>query len=465
MKGIFWAWAFFLLYLLVTLWFAWQGKKRTATKADYAVGDRSMSPWIAGVTLGSCMVSSATFVLFPGYVYADGLAALLGLGVAHLAGVSTGLFVFAPRFQALDGDKAVSVPHWLGMRYQSSTLRRLFSALNILLLAYTVLVTVSCGIVVSKTLGISYQAAIVAVVCIVFGYSAIGGAWAHAFTNSLQGLLMLVIASMVFASGWSWWMDGSVMRFLQQSPSVSPNSPLFSSSIEVWLVSYCMGLAFATQPQVLTKALYVRNQRELRKTLCIGIGCHVVFSLILFAGIYAHLALPQAVSDQKLVMAQYLQIAFDWKLLGVFASVGIVAASMSTLDGLLVAISASVVLDLLPERVSVRANWLFLALLGLLTLAISWNPPRLGVCLRNQRTLRYLCRSDRAATRRHVHAWNPPPSMGHRQRHHRPLSPFWSPRPRYKKPRGICMLRALRSCPHRLPRCTLEKSTHKKRTS
>lgn len=57
-----------------------------------------LASWVAGMTLGSCLASSATFVFVPGFVYASGLPPLVGFTVPLIAGITVGLVMPGPRF-------------------------------------------------------------------------------------------------------------------------------------------------------------------------------------------------------------------------------------------------------------------------------------------------------------------------------------------------------------------------------
>lgn len=378
------AWALFSVYLVVTSVLAWMGGKKTDSSSGFAIGSGDMSPWVAGLTLGACLASSATFVIFPGFVYKDGLPALIGFSLPLIGGLAVGLALFSPRFQLIGARSgALTVPHWLGARYESDGLRRLFSGLNVLNVAYLVLVTVGCGYVMREALGVPYEAAVIGIVGFVFAYTGFGGAWAHAFTNTAQGVVMLVMAVAIFASGLDHWSSGAVIDTLAASGAVAAGSPLFGSLAEVWVVPFIMGVALTTQPHLLTKALYVKDRRSLWLTIAIGIGTFAVFCLVLFAGAYARVELPADIPQDQ-VMARYLAQAFPYPAASALVSVAILAAAMSTMDGLLVAISASVSNDLLPGRGSVGLNRLVLGVLAVLTIGVAIRPPALVLILGQQ---------------------------------------------------------------------------------
>lgn len=367
-------WFFFLLYAVSTATLAFKSTSSTEDAKSFALGSGKMHWALTGITLGACLASSATFVIAPGFVYADGLAGLIGSSVPLIGGIALGLFSLAYRFQDTGkANGALTVPHWLGARYQSPGLRRFFSALNVLNLAYLVLITVGCAYVMSAALAIPYAASVVGIVTFVFGYTAFGGATAHAWTNSLQGGVMLVVAVAIFLSGMTWWPQ--VFPALAADAWTAPDSVLYGSLGEVWVVPFVMGFALSTQPHLLSKALYVDGHRELTLTLVTAVLTFSVFSLVLFAGLYARFALGDGIPQDK-VMASYLQVAFTHPAASAAVSVAVLAAAMSTLDGLLVAIGASVGNDLLGGG-SVWMNRAVLAVLAVITIAISSAPPAL----------------------------------------------------------------------------------------
>ncbi|MEL6349695.1 MAG: hypothetical protein AAFV53_41710 [Myxococcota bacterium] len=373
-------WALFVLYAVMTAGLAlWAGGKNRSA-SSFAIGSGQMNPWVVGITLGASLASSATFVLYPGFVYADGLGALIGFSVPLILGLLSGLLLFAPRFQVIGADaSALTVPHWLGARYQDLGLRRLFAGLQVLNIAYLVLITVGCAYVMESSLGLSYHTAVVGIIAFVFGYTALGGATAHAFTNTLQGLVMLGVSMTVFASGAHLWPEA--WASLTAAGWTAPGSRLFSTPGEVWGVPFLIGLALTTQPHLLAKALYVRGRRALMTTITVGMVTYMMFALMLSAGAYARLLLPAGTAQDK-VVGEYLQVAFSGApLVGAIVTVAILAASMSTLDGLLVAVAASVGNDVLPGRGSVWVNRLVLVGLAIATLAIAWSPPSLVLIL------------------------------------------------------------------------------------
>jgi len=358
-----------------------------------------MGPGLVGLTLAASMASTATFVINPGFVYTYGLSALVAFTLPLFAGMFLGLAVLAKPFRRIaDKTGALTLPHWMRTRFESRALGTWFALIALFNLAYIVLIVVGSGYVMSMTLGISYQASVVIVVCFVFAYTLIGGTYAHVFTNGFQGALMGIVALVVFGSGIV-LLGGSLMPELASLRAQDPElfsltyegSPFFSTTFEVIVCAFVMGIALVTQPHLMTKALYLRSPRDIRRFIAVGGGAFVLRSLVYVAGLYARILIP-GIENQDAVMAAYFTQAFPSKL-SVLISVVVLAAAMSTLDGILVAVSSIVANDLtaqlVPRRTAERlgqegmnrlALWfgrVVLVALGVGALVIALDPPTL----------------------------------------------------------------------------------------
>ncbi|MEZ6188185.1 MAG: hypothetical protein R3F62_24650 [Planctomycetota bacterium] len=389
------AWSLFGVYLAFTFWLAYLGHKRTKSFEDFAVGGRSMGPGLAGMTLGACLASTATFVINPGFVYAYGVPALVALTLPLFGGVFAGLAVLGKGFRE-HGKQATTLPIWIGQRYGSQGLRAWFALLSILHVFYVVLIVVGAALVMKNTMGLSYGMAVATVVCVVFSYVCFGGTYAHAYTNTAQGAVMLVVAALIFVFALAAIGDPSTAleQLAAQDPQltglVHTKSPFYTTLFEVLVCPFVIGFALVAQPHLLLKTLYLKDTKDLVAFGATGFGCFVVFSLVLFGGLAARLEFGGELA-QDAAMSKWLAGAFpSW--LGAVVCVAILAAAMSTLDGLLVAVSAIVGGDLVahptvaetlgvaPERRNALALWAgrgTIVVLGVIAWVVALNPPTL----------------------------------------------------------------------------------------
>lgn len=402
-------WSLFLIYMVATGWLAWRGHKKTTDIQSFAVGSGDLSPVVVGITLAASIASTATFVINPGFVYVHGLSAFAHLGVAAGAGIVTGLYVMSSGFRRIgEKYKAITLPQWMGQRYGSRGLSLMFAGVNLLSLSFVVLIIGGISIVMQQTLGLTNLECLILTVVFVFSYVFVGGTYAHAYTNTLQGIVMVIVAAIIVVGGAKHLAGGPsavVSALSAQDPNlvkwVNPQSPLFGSFFSVWVSGFVVGFALVCQPHIMTKALYVKSDKAVRRYLGVTVAVSLVFTALLFVGIYARLMqLPAEVFvnpatgafSQDRVMAVYLAKSFDPTLLAVI-TVALLAAGMSTLDGILVALSSIAANDLFlnltersllaqhtPEqraRIAHRASQAILVAMGVAAFVISLHPPKL----------------------------------------------------------------------------------------
>ncbi len=402
-------WALFLVYMVATGWLAWRGHKKTTDIASFSVGSGDLPAWVVGITLAASIASTATFVINPGFVYVHGLSAIAHLGFAAGAGIVVGLVALSFGFRRFGAKvRALTLPQWMSERFGSRGLRIFFALVNLLSLSFVVLIIGGISIVMQQTLGLSNQASLILTVLFVFSYVFVGGTYAHAYTNTLQGIVMVAVAAVIVVSGVHYLTDapGGVSAALAAQDAnlalwVNPKSALFGSTFSVWVSGFLIGFALVCQPHILTKALYVKTDREVRRYLSVCVGVSVVFSALLLVGIYARMmGLPAetfldpatGAFSQDRVMAVYLAKSFGPIPLAVI-TVALLAAGMSTLDGILVALSSIAANDLftpLAERnllanktseqrahIAHRASQVILVAIGIVAFVIALNPPKL----------------------------------------------------------------------------------------
>lgn len=394
------AWAVFGVYVVATTALAVVGMRKTKDLQSFALGNRDMGPVLVGITLAASVASTATFVINPGFVYTHGLSALMHFGVASVLGVTAGLVVMSKGFRRLgNASGALTLPHWIGARYGSRGMRSYFAALNLALaVSFVVLIVKGSALVMQHTLALSYGVSVLVVVGFVFSYILIGGTYAHAYTNVLQGSIMLVIALVLFGSGLHLFGDG-IGAFLDRLAAedanlvraVNPASPLFGSAWDVFVCGFVVSFGLVCQPHVLTKALYLKSDRDLPRYLVVSAIVGAGFASILIAGLYARLELPAGIA-QDAVMATYVSTVFS-PIAGVLIAVALLAAGMSTLDGILVSASTIAGNDLFlngfaarwmknrtdaeRERAALHVSRGVLVAMGVVSFVLAIDPPEL----------------------------------------------------------------------------------------
>jgi SSS family solute:Na+ symporter len=185
------------IYLLITLIMGIvPGLKVSHSTTGYVAGDRSMNVFILYFVLGASIFSSFAFLGGPGWAYSRGVAALYIIAYGAVGMVP--FYFFGPKARAL-GEKYgfVTQAEILEDRFNSKWLSGILAVLTVVVLipyltlqmkgAGLVLNTISEGFIpVWLGAGIAY----VVVLIYVFFSGVMGVGW----TNTFQGIFMLVIA-------------------------------------------------------------------------------------------------------------------------------------------------------------------------------------------------------------------------------------------------------------------------------
>lgn len=353
------SWSVFIFYVIVTLFLAWLGSKKTKSLDSFAIGNRDMSPWVVGITLAATMTSTATFVINPGIVYAFGWSTIMGYGVSAGTGLFLGIIILSKGFRKYGVPvAALTVPQWIGTRYQDKRLTLFYAVVSLLMIAMVVLICYAISGILVAILKLneifprySFEIALAFTILFVFIYITFGGTYAHAYTNTIQGAIMILVAITLIASGIHLLGSGFFDKLHAVSPEyagiINPKSILFRNYFEVFGANFIVGFALTVQPHFITKSLYVKNNRDVNLYLTIAIVIGILFSMVLLCGLYARIKEPefitQFITANKMgidgVIPAYIIKTFS-PAAGILISIAILAAGMSTLDGILVALSA-----------------------------------------------------------------------------------------------------------------------------
>ena len=352
-------WGVIALYAVVILFFVVRGSRRNRSMADYALGNLAFSPVAVGLALAASMTSAATFIINPGFIALYGLSGVLSYGVVLPIAAVTSLVVLTKGFRRHGTSvKALSLAQWMGTRYESKGFALFFAVLSLLLITFIVLIVVGLTKVLSKTLNVPETAALIGLVVFVFGYMMFGGANSMVYTNTVQAVLMLVVAGVMLGSGYENF-SGGVHGFLDRLRAIdpalvgatNPGSFLFRSWFEVIFAQIVVGVAIVCQPHIITKSLLLKTDRDVNRYLVTGVVTELVFFAVVFVGLYARIDMPDltvggvALKMDGIIPAYVLREFPVW--LGLVVVMGLISAGLSTLEGLIQALATTVTNDLI----------------------------------------------------------------------------------------------------------------------
>lgn len=383
-------------YAALILFFVIRAARRTKSLSDYALGSKGFPAVAVGLSLAAGVTSAATFVINPGFVALYGWSAFVAMSLVLPLGLIISLVVLTRSFRRYGSSvKALTLSQWMGQRYDSRALALWFAVLSVLLITFIVLICVGLTKVIAPALGVGELPVLLGVVGFVFGYMMFGGANSMVYTNTIQAVLMLIVAVIMLASGWD-HLSGGVDAFWQKlaaldphlTTPVNPASPLFRDWFEVGFCNFIIGVAIVCQPHIITRSLLLRDERDVTKYLLVGIGAELVFFAVLFVGFYARLQFPDLTADGVPLKMDGIIPAYVVRVFplgaGLLVILGLLSAGLSTLEGLIQSVSTTITSDLIAplagralgegdERAKRIARLNKLVIVGLAVVSALWS--------------------------------------------------------------------------------------------
>ena len=375
------------LYTVMLAHHAWTGNRKTKGLADYYVGGRNMGGWVIGLSFFATYASTNSFVGFSGRTYDWGAPWMLFIPTA----VGFSLFawiVVAPKLRAFTkAMDSLTIPDFIGFRF-GSTPARVFAALIVIAasLFYMTAVFKGIGNLLEQFLDIPYVIAIVIVFFIVMLYTMIGGFISVVKTDSVQGVVMIVAALLLFFGTVSAAGGLGAVREVRAQPG---GEALFTwgggVAIPVLIGTMFAGLVkFAVEPRQLSRFFALEGDRAIRTGMIVStLTFGAVFTLLIPVGIYARRIIPAGLEgDTDLVVPTLLtEPGVFGQGTSAFLLVAMVAAAMSSLDSVLLVLAStterdvvSVVLPGRTEQSEMRWTKAWVALFAVVTMLISLRP-------------------------------------------------------------------------------------------
>lgn len=381
-------------FMSILFYMVYKSRVSTDSLEVYAVGNRSFSPLSVALSLAASITSAATFIINPGFIALYGLSAFIAFGVVMPFAIYAALIIFIKRFRKYGMDvKSISIADWVGKRYDSRPLKILFGFLSMLLITFIVLICVGMTKVVSKALDANELTILILIVVVVFTYMMIGGANTMVYTNSVQAILMIIVAVLLLGSGSDILFKSGGEGFLFQLDQIDTSltatfneqSPLFRDFFEVVVCNTLVGIAIVCQPHILTKSLLIKKDDQVNRFLLYTVVVLVLFFSVVLVGFYARLSFPDLMfngAPLKMdgIVSAYVLHRFP-VYVGIVVILGLLAAGLSTLEGLIQSIPTTITNDfIIPigemahlKTAPMKINKGVTVIVGILAIVLSYD--------------------------------------------------------------------------------------------
>src|SRR6056297_939676 len=401
-------WILILLYAGIILYFVVKGAGKTKEMDDYALGSIIFSPTAVGLSLAASITSAATFIINPGFVALYGFSGVIAMGLALPLATLGSLILFTKGFRNYGATvKALSMADWIQKKYESKGFGIFFGFLSLLLITFIVLICVGLTKVLSSTLNLPEFYTLLGIVLFIFGYMMYGGANSMVYTNTIQAVLMVIVAFILLGSGYEHFSNG-VSGFVDKLNAIDPkltqvtndSSFLFRDYFEILVAPFIVGIAIVCQPHILTKSLLLKDEDDVNRYLVVGVVVQFLFFLVVIAGLYARISFADlSVNGEALpmdgIISAYVVKEFTVAL-ALIIVLGLISAGISTLESLIQSLSTSITNDIiepftgkaffdrdiagLPAKLIY--NRLVIVAMGIITVVLSWEQlvnPKLSV--------------------------------------------------------------------------------------
>lgn len=381
-----------VLYMIATLIIVYRGAAKTKNIKDFALGT-GFSPWFVGLSLAASITSAATFIINPGFVALYGWSGFLAMAVVLPIGLILSLVILSKSFRKYgNSQSALTMAQWIGSRYKSRSFTFFMVAVSILLLTFIVLICVGLTKVVAGALDANELTVLIVIVAFVFGYTLFGGANSMVYTNTIQAILMIIVAVILLGSG-STYFENGINAFWDKIAaldskmvlSFNDESPLFRDWFEVVFCNFIVGIAIVCQPHIITKSMMLKSDKDVNKFLLITILVEILFFMVIFTGFYARLMFPDLTLDGEPMKMDGILSAYVVKRfatgVGIVVIMGLISAGLSTLEGLVQSISTTITNDFLvpvfgwkgnDKKINKINKWVIVAM-AIVTVLVSYN--------------------------------------------------------------------------------------------
>jgi len=359
--------AIILGYFIVLLAIGAYASRRIRDLSDYYVGGKGLGYWVVAF---SARASGESAWLYLGLT---GLGAMVGarafwVVIGEVVGVAIAWFFMARPFkEATDRFGSITIPDYLVSRFGGGRAHRPAQALRLIAagaLAIFVTIYVSAqidatGKAFSSFLEWDYYVGAFVGFGIVVAYTLSGGFLAVALSDLFQGILMLVgltalpiaIFLMIDPAAWSFSSLGAEFVSLWGAGGPSLSNALI-------IVSYvAIGLGFLGSPQVFVRFIAIRDVGELKAGRWVAIAFTVLTDgCAVLSGMLGHALLVGPSGDFTAILGaggeQVLPVLvshlFPAAIVGLYVA-AVLAATMSTIDSLLLVASSAVTRDVYQQ--------------------------------------------------------------------------------------------------------------------
>jgi sodium/pantothenate symporter len=386
----------FFLYLAAMLMIGiWARKEvdsvrqtvETETIAEFYLARRSLGYIVLTFTLLATWASGGAFVGTPGMGYGKGFFSVLialpaaGSTFLILGGLGKKLAIVGRKI------KAVTFPAILRARFDHPAIGIVSALLVVVFLtAYMCAQFVGGARIFEALTGFPYKAGVVVTGLIIVIYAALGGFRAVTITDTVQGILMVVMPIIVYVGFLLYLGDTHISKGLMaiDPKYVTPNAGgSMSFSFIISLTWVAIGISAVGAPHLIVRGMAYKDSKTMHRAVLLGTPLYIVMAILLWvAGTVAVLIVGPGIKPGDLGFPSAVAKVFPPVVVGLMFA-GPFAAIMSTVDSFLLVSASGVVEDLYVTYINPNVkmagrlfiNRIVVLVIGILVFTVALFPP------------------------------------------------------------------------------------------
>lgn len=344
----------FILYLASILVIGFLTYKNNKSHQDYFIAGRRLNAWVVAFSERASGESAWLLLGLPGLAYASGLIGFWD-AIGCVSGIVFYWFFIAKRLRdQTQQTDSITLPDFFARKFGKMENIIRVTALLIIVFFFTFYLASqfnAAGKVLNVTFGIDRNLGIVIGTTFIIFYTMMGGFFAVALTDLVQGIIMIGALVILPLAG--------LIELQNQGVSLGDtlaNAPGHAGDwlggLEGWAAfalvvsGLSWGLGYMGQPHLLTRFMAINDSGRIRFSRKIALSwAFLAFTGAMFIGLVALAKYgPDGFADREFVMPQLTTDLLPAWIAGIFISAAI-AAMMSTADSQLLVITSSVIED------------------------------------------------------------------------------------------------------------------------
>jgi len=357
-----------VLFMLVAFFIGLKSYRLTKGEAeDYFLASRSMGTLVLLLTMFATLMSAFTFFGGPGRVYSTGMEWMLIMGIMDGFVVAVLWYVIGTRQWKLGKKhRYITMGEMLEDRFGSTAIRVLISVISLFwLFPYLMIQQMGSGIALESLTGgvISYPIGAGLITAFMLIYVVLGGMRGVAWTDTFQGLFMLICVwlAFVFIGRSIGGPEAAASRVLSQASRVFTLGKSWTPQM-IWSVALSTALGVICFPQVNQRFFVGKSEKVLQRAFIIWpLLCLLLFFPIFLIGAWGAGVVPGLEKPDTILSVMLEGYTPFW-----FASIiisGALAAMMSSSDSMLLSASSYLTHDIYkivinPQATSRKEGWI-----------------------------------------------------------------------------------------------------------